>query len=75
MLRDDESVRNARQLLSVMNMLCLPRNSTDVAPTYRTHPMASETDVRLVACVELMSHKGEFHPGNCAEQSADCTLI
>ncbi|KAG7529494.1 hypothetical protein FFLO_05601 [Filobasidium floriforme] len=37
MLRDDESVRNARQLL--------------------THPMASETDVRLVACVELMSHK------------------
>lgn len=25
------------------------------------HPMASETDVRLVACVELLSYKSEPH--------------
>lgn len=26
----------------------------------RSHPMTSETDIRLIACVELMAHKGRF---------------
>lgn len=56
MLKDDESVRGARVLLYVD---CLELRRKDLTSRHRNHPMESETDVRLIACVELMDHKSK----------------
>lgn len=37
--------------------------------------MASETDVRLVACVELMSHKGRLPTGRSARAHAESACL
>lgn len=43
---------------SLTNALLVYKPVLTTVPNGRNHPMESETDVRLIACVELMNHKG-----------------